>query len=266
MIRAALCLFGHVRTFNLTWPHWENNLINDDRWKIETHLKLEEVQVDVFAHTWDTLGPVVKMTTPTKHFDGFDTESGPINIDTLKKKLNPVSLVVERYDSKIEAFKKKAERLYKMQEEHKWPVIHQPTANFSQYYKIWQCNELKRTHERIHKFNYDVVIRTRFDVLLNVPFDQNMLRDCVDKVYSSEASPGNRSHEANDICFISSSSNMDGMAAIYPGFDKKIKKYKNEERRLQSLIEPHSMWKEHIVDDLKLESHKRNLHVSVCRK
>ena len=41
----------------------------------------------------------------------------------------------------------------------------------SMFYKIYKCNQLKLEYERLHRFKYDIVIRTRPDIVLyNLPF------------------------------------------------------------------------------------------------
>ena len=42
-----------------------------------------------------------------------------------------------------------------------------PTSPYSMFYSIMRCNELKKSYEINNNFKYDVVIRCRFDILIN---------------------------------------------------------------------------------------------------
>lgn len=249
-MRIALCLSGHFRAFPMTWDSWETNVIQDH-------------DVDVFCHMWDRIGPAIKSTNPVRDADGV-IESELIDISSVRDLCNPVDLVVERYDKKVEAFRKKAAPIYEIVDRLGLSRVNQSTANLSMYYKQWKCNQLKQKHESLHGFKYDAVIRTRFDVQIHNPFSQEML-DNMSKVWTSTNAPGGPMYgEVNDICIVTESRNMDIINNVYPTFDSKLKKYE-EAGEPYSVINPHIMLARHITDNGLVLHETPELQVDVVR-
>ena len=212
---------------------------------------------------WDRIGPAVKSWSPEKDTDGVH-KSRLININSVRKLCNPVALVVEKYEHKVEAFKKKADPVYDIIDRLELSRVNQPTANFSMYYKQWRCNQLKRAHESLHKFRYDAVIRTRFDVRINHPLTQEMLND-MSKVWTSTNTPGGPiGNEVNDICIVTNSRNMDIMTNIYLTFEHKLKTYEKAGEPYNA-IQPHIMFARHITDNGLVSHETPELQVNIVR-
>ncbi len=123
MKKIAILLRGHVRSYKKT---------------VENFLKFidcENLQVDIFIHTWDTVN--------------YDTIE-PTNIDEIKYLYNPINICV---DSQLDISTK--------------PIFYKNAnrAKFKfQLYSIYILKEMMTEHELKNNFKYDYVIHTRFDL------------------------------------------------------------------------------------------------------
>jgi len=94
-----------------------------------------------------------------------------------------------------------------------------PISPYSMFYSIKVSNELKSFYEKKNNFKYDVVIRCRFDILIN-RFDINLSDIDLSYIYTDTVGNG----FPNDQLAISSSENMDYYSSLYD----KINDYYNE--------------------------------------
>jgi len=89
-----------------------------------------------------------------------------------------------------------------------------PISPYSMFYSLKISNELKSYYENKNNFKYDVVIRCRFDILIN-KFDIDL--SDIDLSYIHTDTVGNGF--PNDQLAISSSENMDYYSSLYDRID-----------------------------------------------
>lgn len=134
-MRVAVCLSGHLRTFQ-------------DMKHSVVHNLLAPTNADVFIHTWDTLG-----------FDVGRGDGSSIHLKTsdymqqIREIYNPKEIVIEDFFQQNK--NKYTERIIDTRD---------PANVLGMFYKIKKCNDLKSEYEAQHNFKYDVVIRVRPDM------------------------------------------------------------------------------------------------------
>lgn len=148
MKKIAICISGHVRSYRSTHPGFVENVVKPNNhhcidiflstWRhTDTH---HSGQIDRLRH-WGQLHELPQL----QHVDAVD----------LYDKYNPVKLLIER--------------------EEKWDVskyleknyIHpltNPSASLNMTYKMASADRL-----RVEYMEYDVVVRTRFDLVMDAP-------------------------------------------------------------------------------------------------
>lgn len=146
-VKTALCISGHLRTFEGNFKSVYDNIIN-------------RLDCDVFIHTWDKMGLQWRFTDSNLHM--IETEYLESRI---KQLYNPKKLVIEKYRQMPTT-----PIMFKKQIDHRdVPGI------LSMFYKIEACNELKKQYENENNFKYDCVIRFRGDLSMEspIPVDSN---------------------------------------------------------------------------------------------
>ena len=141
-MKVALCLSGHLRTYDKTYESIYKELY-------------DKYEVDTFISTWKNLG--------NKKYAADDPlpEGELVDVETVKKIYNPVTISMD--DAEIEPI---AQKLKKLFENCKFGNGDKMSQLSIMLYKIWHANEMRRAYENQNKFKYDVVIRARFDVYL----------------------------------------------------------------------------------------------------
>ena len=89
-----------------------------------------------------------------------------------------------------------------------------PISPYSMFYSIKSSNDLKSFYEKKNNFKYDVVIRCRFDILIEI-FDINLSDIDLSYIYTDAVGNG----FPNDQLAISSSENMDYYSSLYDRID-----------------------------------------------
>lgn len=89
-----------------------------------------------------------------------------------------------------------------------------PISPYSMFYSLKISNELKSFYENKNNFKYDVVIRCRFDILIN-KFDIDLSDMDLSYIYTDTVGNG----FPNDQLAISSSENMDYYCSLYDRID-----------------------------------------------
>jgi SAM-dependent methyltransferase len=140
-VKTALCISGHLRTFEENFQSIKNNI-------------LDRLDCDVFIHTWDILGLSYRFTDAELH----NTETGLL-LNKIKQLYNPRKIVIE----KTKNFPVKPIMQARLIDHRDIPGI------LSMYYKVEACNDLKREYEKEHGFTYDCVIRFRGDLYAEQP-------------------------------------------------------------------------------------------------
>jgi hypothetical protein len=195
-MRVALLLPSHYRNGNQCFLNLKKHL-------------LDLYDVDLFLHMWDTYGYTFNgVPAPPQAYKkyGFDRLSPKIDINNIVNLYQPIKIVIEDY-SKFEHQIKKVADLYK----DKCGVHDNCETIVSLQRKVYLCNRLKQEYEQRNNFTYDVVIRGRFDLLLNedIKFgDLNIIH-----------TPKYLSYETiSDVFAYSSSKNMDYYSSCYLNF------------------------------------------------
>ena len=144
-MRTALCISGHLRTFDRTFLSLYKNIIKPNN-------------CDVFIHTWETLG----YTGPV---DGtaqaYDTERRKENILSMYQ---PKKIVIENSNG-FQQFRQMGEGY-----NDRYMKVH-PGYMFAMFYSLWQANLLKTQYENENNFVYDCVIRCRPDLMFETGID-----------------------------------------------------------------------------------------------
>ena len=183
-MKIAVCLSGHVRTFELAQKSLRRNV-------------LDKYDCDVFLSTWENMGNI---RYATHYKTGFDETDERINIDRIKDVYKPVSLLIEDGLSKdIEKIKKPFEFIKTRNGANMDQTI-------SMFYKMWNCNELKKKYEQEHNIKYDLTFRCRFDVYIN---NVNM------EMSTKEVQFISGHCGFNDIVFVGPSNHMNDVCDLY---------------------------------------------------
>ena len=230
-MRIAICLSGFMRSYRETAPVWRQVAAS--------------LNADIFCSTWDKEGKRIKSPAPDKHADGaeLDFDLDPQSV----LKLLPVEMLqVDPYEAYEPTFRALAEPIYQLRDKLGGRLADQPKANMSMYYKIWSANELKKVHEHKKGFTYDVVFRSRPDVMI-----QKIPGECFTnldtRVWSSSFPPGNNPNETNDLLLISNSVNMNRVCDIWLTMSERISAISTL-ADLNWLLQPHMLWTKHIQD------------------
>lgn len=186
-MKVAFCLSGQLRTWRQCYESW--NLLFE-RFKEQMYINDnmqhppyadEPFEVDYFIHTWDfNTIPHFKWDVnwhepdPIKRFaliEPFTNEYTPIpksEIEDMLGILKPKKTVVE--DWHISKNREEImDKIASNQTLSRHPIKGHISWAGSQLYSIMKCAHLKRQYELENKFEYDMCIRSRFD--LN--FDEN---------------------------------------------------------------------------------------------
>jgi hypothetical protein len=211
-MKIAICISGHLRTFELTYP------------SLKQHI-LDKYDCDVFISTWKNLGNQFAYHCAYKN--GIDKTDPIISEEDIRKLYKPVAIHMDDADTEPVTNRLKQEYNEKRT---------QNKAHLAQImcmlYKIWDCNRLKKDHEQQTGKTYDAVIRVRFDVFLK--------RMELDKV-------GDHTHCISghmgvaDFMFVGPSKPMDDLCDIYTVMSPQVPfdMFENVEQ----------MWATHIINN-----------------
>lgn len=211
--KIALCLSGQPRYVSIGYEY------------IKKHL-LDKYDVDVFVHTWFDVENVNKQFEFSPHLMYNRTGKLEENvIETITNLYHPKKIEVSQ-SIKFETFDVDY-------------GLCLPNSVHSMFYSIYKSNSLKKQYESVNDFKYDVVIRCRFDVII----DNFLLEDINDDEYyvSGEIHRSGQFNVPNDQFCLSSSENMD----LYSDLYNSLLKYKESGFKL--FVGEHLL-KHHIVE------------------
>jgi len=183
-MRVALCISGHARNVEQCYPN------------IKSHI-LDHYKPDVFISTWSTVGYW------SLNEKGFD-DHALINKHVISSLYAPKILDVENYDDHDESFKIRA---MNFKDKLEYPTVRAKNI-ISMWYKIHKCNSLKTQYELTNNFNYDLVIRARFDLLHDVLFPLHAANPII---YHNSNNPS----LYGDCFFMAPSSDMNVICDMY---------------------------------------------------
>jgi hypothetical protein len=191
-MKVAFCLSGQLRTWKKCHTSWarlferfkEEMWINDI-WQHPPYAN-EPFEIDYFIHTWDFNTPPhytwdinwnepnlftdVEIAEKLKLFDNSYTSVDKSEIEEVIHILNPKDYIVEGWD----VSKSRTKAMDDITRSHSFDRNHTQSHiswSASQLYSILRAAHLKQKYEIENKIEYDLCIRSRFD--LN--FDDNNL-------------------------------------------------------------------------------------------
>jgi hypothetical protein len=203
-MKLAILLVGHIRSF-------KDNSASFIKYLVEPY------DPDIFIHTWDTQDIISPRGQIPQSFTGINEKAASLGITveellgTNKKadfepylKLEPKKIVVERWQDVEQTIKWADDYFTK----RLW--CDQPILTMSITRKAYVCNQLKKQFEEEHGFKYDIVLKTRPDIIYVKDFIKPELKadgsPNLDIIYT----PLNSSFDTiSDITAYSSSANMD---------------------------------------------------------
>lgn len=174
--KTAVCISGHLRTFEKTYKSFKTNIIDQLQ------------NVDVFIHTWDSLGySQVKGDAP------FINEKTNNYLEKINELYNPKKILIENF-KEINGDRFRSRSLEK-----------NPSNSLNMFYSIYMTNKLKKDFEKENNIKYNMCIRTRGDILYQAPFNFNLL----DNLNGIWVPNSNDLSMINDTFAVSSSKFMD---------------------------------------------------------
>jgi hypothetical protein len=187
-MKVALCLSGHLRKFDQTYPSLQKYF-------------LDRYDCDIFIHTWDKLG----YQSNFRKDQIINNTNDRINdINFLFK---PKKIIVE-HSSFIDELRKEANIYAPHLVTQPKPAHHMA----SMFYKIYACNELRKHYQLETNVEYDWVVRSRTDLLFhgNVTIPEH---DIENKIFMPRSTF--HSHWYNDQFAIASPNNMDVYSSAF---------------------------------------------------
>ena len=238
-MRVAFCLSGQLRTWKKCYTSWnllfhkfkEQMYINDSL-QYPTFTD-EPFEVDYFIHTWDFNTPPhfkwdvnfeepdpIKRGELLEPFKNTYTKIEKSEIEEVLGILKPKKALVEDWNVSKNC-EKIMDDIATEQTYSKIPIKGHISWAGSQLHGIMKCAHLKRQYEIENKFEYDVCIRSRFDLEFDdnnrMIFARDFEKPKPKTLYSvhsfnTEYFP----HDAvGDIFFYSDSETYDLMASLY---------------------------------------------------
>lgn len=206
--RIAIVLSGHIRNFSQNYNSFKRYVLEP----------LNYPDIFLSSYTtfgWRSEGNVIQIGKNVNNFKGFDHFSGQINQQEIIDLLKPKVYIFDNFLDLEEEFNTQALRIQpncKHPKDRSWNTV-------SQNFKIHQCNELKKSEELKGNFKYDIVIRTRPDmVYFNKILNDNMIKLIEDDWLIT---PSNHSYnKASDIAALGNSKIMDVYSEIYLHLDR----------------------------------------------
>lgn len=247
-MKVAVCLTGHVRNFIDCKQSFIEQVVN-------------KYNPDIFVHTWDEYGygrngsptnPINEETLlaieKNKHLGlASNTEflrgTPKVNFGVLSD-LNIKELVVENYNDIEKEIITIAEKV-----NVKWDIDYPP--NFiSSLRKIKLCNDLRKNYEKTYGINYDIVIRTRFDLIY---YDLK-----IEKTNNFHTPISHSYHAVSDIFSYSSPNLMDKFCTFYDSL--------NEYNEQNIHFNPHNLIMHHLESKNIPYIKDGNLNLDILRR
>ncbi|QKF94571.1 hypothetical protein QKU48_gp1113 [Fadolivirus algeromassiliense] len=216
MLKIALIITGTIRNYKENYFTWKKHL-------------LDLFDVDIFFHTYNIVG---------YHKDIYNnTDNIIFNEKEVIDLLKPKKYKIDVFDIKIKEFKDSVKP--------QCLRSGSPNPEFikAQLYSIYSANLLKIEYEKENDFEYDIVIKIRFDTIFYSDFEiSDVVRIYCDKNIILCGNPKIKSMKyktackncnkilkkckehapISDIVFIGKSTSMNFYAEIYNNYDKFI--------------------------------------------
>lgn len=199
LYRIAVCLSGELRS----WDYCKENIREffESKERLPISGKYTNIQVDYFIHTWDR---------ERNFFDETGLSTPPVD-----KKQHKIS--VESHD--VISYYTPIKYLVEVQDTELYHNY--PWGGFAR--SMYMSNKLKADYEFENGFEYDCVIRSRFDVLYLDKLEKLRFKDKYEKdriyhdfkmIFMSEYNLDS----VEDVFWFGSSTAMDKLADFYPWY------------------------------------------------
>lgn len=170
----------------------------------------EKLSPDIFISVWDHVGE--------SHCHRDNVQLDYTNNVTLKDFENSLSNIInieiENYNKWKTSIPESITNII-----NRTDMDYRTKNSYSQLYKIYKCNELKKTYEVEHNFVYDVVVRLRPDFLFQLEFKPSVSKDAIYHINSGVAYYPNRIY---DVLFYGDSLSMDNLTTTYKYFESLV--------------------------------------------
>lgn len=234
-MKIALSLTGHMRNYDEVFHDLKKNI-------------LEKFDVDIYIHTYDTLGYTLNAnrrsgSVGSYEVDGFDKTSPSINEDHIRNLYKPKTMIVEKW-KEIESSMIDGCSFIK-RERYRGPTENpmNPWCMFRKIYLSWLDIQNSGKH-------YDYVIRHRPDMFIStppIPEDDFIL---IPEEF------GYKDFGVLCDCFAIGKTNI--MEKYFNMWTKIKKNYEDTQEEWERTNSPHIQWNPHVF----LEYHLRKENVS----
>jgi len=191
--RVAIIFIGQLRTFESCKDHILKSLV-------------DYYDADVFCHTW-TSSTVESRWKPIT-FDSHTVMDIENKLSILKpKKIQVDDYIEDKYITNptlLSLFKDESNYWYGMR----------GSRTIGHYYSLYACNKLKKQYEKENNFKYDIVIKTRYDIILRSPIINKSDLSEIDNNFLYMGT-SNSSCGVNPEVYFSNSQIMDDISSLY---------------------------------------------------
>ena len=208
-MKVAVCFSGQLRTWKKVYKTWEHIINNNDT----------KHEIDYFFHAFKE-NSIPKIGVSHVDMELLDTPQ--VEFEELKNIFNP-----KKYE--IESQKKFIENLESV--DYVNPYI-------CQYYSMFKSSQLKKEYERENNFEYDLVIKMRYDLFFNEDIiDTNKIfNENIYYGYNPSYDEYGNLNRITDLFFYSKSKTFDFLSEYYNNIKCLPSKYKDYS------LEPEFAW------------------------
>jgi len=205
-MKIALCLSGQPRAMKIGYKFIKKYLLDPN----------EEHEIDIFLHAWFNEEEVGKSYSSAQQYpDGY--------VGIVEKNTNV--FLLDKYEPKKYKIEKQIDF-----KEYSSGFKNHPNAKqdilCSIFYSMYVSNNLKKEYELENNFEYDLVVRTRYDLGYYQPVIFSNHKDQLDKISVLNGYQKDQdlfcclNNPMPDIFSFSSSKNMDIFCNVYPNMRK----------------------------------------------
>jgi len=203
--KIAVCISGEARTYR-------DCIANIARYFANITLDNYEVEVDYFIHTWDK-------TTPKPQYANNQTDC-VIDIPFIKNHINLIDYKQDKGRTELE-------------DTRYWKPM---------FYSMYYCNFLKQKYELNNHFTYDLVVRTRFDIIFDLR-NRFLIHKMYEQTVYTASGVSRFPNELNcfnfdDVFFYGTSFTMNFMSNIYRYIDKNLTSELQDKQSVENQLNP----------------------------
>ncbi|MCZ2224453.1 MAG: methyltransferase domain-containing protein [Chitinophagales bacterium] len=143
-LKVAICISGHLRTFDKTYNSFLSNVIIPSQEKV--------ARLNTFISTWETIGTHGSKGNSDDHLSNIKTIDKKYEIEKI---LNPVDLHIDQYyeyEEFLQKFRKDINN-------------HHVDTYVAMFYNMYNLKKMIEKYENENNIKYDLIIRTRSDLL-----------------------------------------------------------------------------------------------------